>query len=120
MFTKFKEKCKRKVSSLIERGKLKIQCAWKYSGYTLKWWLCGAAAFALGNTARWLCDGQNAVTRIANETWRSRAELVGKSKVPVDQPIVEMEITDDVEDAFFTEKLEEGREEEEDDEDKTT
>lgn len=95
MLDKFKEKCKKK-----------IQCAWKYSGYTLKWWLCVGTAFALGNTARLLCYGQQAVARVANETWRSRIELVDKSKVPVDQPIVDLEITDDVEDALFTVEVE--------------
>ena len=86
--------------ALKERCKVKIQCAWKYSGYTIKWWMCAFTAFVLGNVAMALFNRQQAVGKLANETKRSRTELVERAKahdVPVDQPIVDLEITEDVE-----------------------
>lgn len=103
MLAKFKERCK-----------VRIQCAWKYSGYTIKWWMCASTAFVLGTAAMALFNRQQAVARLANETKRSRTELVERAKethdVPVDQPIVDLEITEDVEEVphlHVVEELEE-------------
>ncbi len=86
--------------ALKERCKVKIQCAWKYSGYTIKWWVCASTAFVLGNAAMALFNRQQAVGKLANETKRSRTELVERAKahdVPMDQPIGEDNIIEDVE-----------------------